>query len=386
MKRKIAHIITNLTLGGAQENTIYTFLNHDRSRYEVFLLTGYDCSFGGKNYLERLEGTGNIILVKGLSNSFNPLKDIAALVQIYIFLKKNEIDIAHTHSSMAGILGRIAAKSAGVHTIIHTVHGWSFHDRMSKGRRRLYVLLERMMARFSSKLITVSDLDAAKGLGERIGTPGLYVTIRSAIDFDRFRNYDCHFVNSLRDKYEGKRIIGTIGRLTEQKNILDFVRIAQKLLEKRNDLHFIIVGDGPQRKTVEKFIGNCGLQEHIILVGTRYDIQNFMHTFDVLVLTSLWEGLPRVIPEAMYCGVPVVANNVDGVAEIIENGVNGFATAPYDLDGSCHSIERLLDDIEYRGRIIKNAHGTVCLEYDAQIMVRKIEQLYEYILKEKNFI
>lgn len=385
-KTRVVHIITKLTLGGAQENTIYTYFNHDRSKFEVFLLAGADDRYGGQWFTEKLEKDEHVCFIKGLSNSFNMIIDIKIILQIYFFLRINKIDVVHTHSSKAGVLGRIAAKAAGVPAIVHTVHGWSFHERMKKCRKKIYIYLERLAARLCDMLITVTVMDIEKGLKEHIGNRGKYMTIRSGIDFKRFDEYDRNKVKQMKSACGGKKIIGTVGRISEQKNLSDFIYISKKLMEKRDDLYFVIVGDGPDSNKISDLIKTYKLEQHIMLMGTRHDIQDFMHTFDVLVLTSLWEGLPRVIPEAMYCGVPVVANNVDGVAEIIENDVNGFSTVPYDLDGSCLSIERLIDDGECRDRIVKNAHLTICFEYDAQIMVNEIEQLYENILQRKNFI
>jgi glycosyltransferase involved in cell wall biosynthesis len=140
------------------------------------------------------------------------------------------MDIVHTHSSKAGILGRIAAKLAGVPVIIHTVHGWSFHDKMSRFKKKLYVSLERLASGFCDRMIAVTNLDIEKGLAEGIGSRPKYVIIRSGIDFGKFQNYDREKVSQFKNIYNGKKIIGTVGRLSEQKNLLDFLRIAKMLI------------------------------------------------------------------------------------------------------------------------------------------------------------
>lgn len=383
MRKKVVHIITRLTLGGAQENTIYTFINHDRNKYDVFLIAGGDESYGGSDYLKQLKDKENLILIKELRNSINPIQDIKALFRIYSILKKNCIDIVHTHSSKAGVLGRIAAKAAEVPVIVHTVHGWSFNDFMCKAKYFTYTWIERFAARLCDRLIVVTNRDIDKGLSAGIGTRNRYITIRSGIDFNKFKAFDKRKAENLRAEFGNKKIIGTIGRLSEQKNVHDFIHIAERLLKHRSDIHFVVIGDGPLRGQLEELADSLGLKVNITFMGIRLDTSDIYRTLDILLMTSLWEGLPRVIPEAMYCGVPVVANSIDGVSEIVNDGINGFTTVPYDLKDACDKVERLLDDTKIREMIIKNAYNTIYPEYEAMHMVQQIERLYECILSEK---
>lgn len=382
-KYKVAHIITRLTLGGAQENTVFTFLNHNPDKYDAYLIAGSDQSFGGSIYFERLKNNKKLMVVKEMVNPINPVKDMIALFKLYIFLKRNGIDIVHTHSSKAGVLGRIAARAAGVPVIVHTVHGWSFNDGMGSIKRKVYEWIEQFAAKLCDRLIAVTERDIGKGLAAGIGNRHKYITIRSGIAFEKFKSFNNEKVCNMRAELGNKKIIGTIGRISEQKNLLDFVNIAEKLINKRKDLKFVILGDGPLRAQLQEFIDRKGLKNDIELLGVRSDINDLYYVLDILLMTSLWEGLPRVIPEAMFCGVPIVANSVDGVSEIIADGINGFTTLPHDLEDACGKIERLIDDAELRESVVKSAYNTAYPEYDAQLMVRKIEKLYEDILSEK---
>lgn len=379
-KKKVAHIITRLTLGGAQENTVFTFMNHNREKYDAYLIFGGDESYGGSIYKNNLNNNKNLILIKEMANSINPIKDLKAFIKIYGFLKKNRMDIVHTHSSKAGVIGRIAAKAAGVPAIVHTVHGWSFNKSMNIAKRQIYIWIERIAARFCDRLITVANKDIDKGLAAGIGYRNKYLTIRSGIDFSEFKNMDKEKAGRIRAGFGNKKIIGTIGRISKQKNLFDFVRIAKIFVSCREDVHFVIIGDGPQRKQLEEYSRSLGLCGHITFMGVRQDIIDLYGVIDVLLMTSLWEGLPRVIPEAMFCGVPVVANSVDGVPEIVKDGMNGFTTKPNDLEDVCRKLEKLLDDINLREAIIKNAYDTAYPEYGAHNMVRQIESLYDGII------
>lgn len=381
--KKVAHIITKLDLGGAQENTIFSYYHHDRRRYKVYLVAGLDKDTKFNRYYDQFREDKNVYIIHKLSNSINLLNDIKGIINIYKVLKENKIDIVHTHSSKAGVLGRIAAKFAKTPVIIHTVHGWSFHNHMSKLRRKIYITIEKLCEKFTDKIITVTNLDIEKGLLEKIGDKNKYITIRSAIDFNKFESPNTKKINNIKNKYEGKKIVGTICRLSEQKNPLDFINIAKLLTNKRNDLHFIIIGDGPLRKEVEDYIDENRLDRFITLMGRKTDISDLIYVFDVFLLTSLWEGLPRVIIESMYCKIPVVANNVDGIAEIIENGLNGFTTKPHDLEEAVYKIEKILDDKNTREVFMEKAYKRVNPEFNANNMVLQIENLYEEIIKKK---
>lgn len=380
VKWKIAHILTRLTLGGVQENTLYCLNNHDRSKYETYLVTGTDNSFGGKEYLNSITEYTEICEISSLQNKIHPLSDLRAFIALCRFIKCKGVDIVHTHSSKAGILGRFAGRLMGTRIVVHTVHGWSFHEHMDPVHKKFYIVLERVAAFFCDRLITVTNQDIKKGLREGIAVLEKYATIRSGIDFTKFTAGDYCEEDRLPRILQGKKIIGTVGRLSEQKNPLDFLKIAKELLKKRQDVHFIVIGDGPLRNQAEDYIRANGLGKSVTLLGVRSDVFILLHRFDVFLLTSLWEGLPRVILEAMYCKVPVVANNVDGVAEIIKNGENGFSQQPFDLLSACNYIEQLLDNENLRKTITENAFNTVFPEYGAQYMVRKLEDLYESIM------
>ena len=377
----VLHIITKLTMGGAQETVFYYYDNLDRSRFEVFLLAGKEREFQSKNLLEKLSKDIHFNTIENLQNKINIVQDLKTIFEIYRFLKKNPVDIVHTHSAKAGILGRIAAWLAGVKVIVHTVHGWSFHHKMWWIAKFIYILLEKLTAKVSDKLITVTKMDIEKGLRNGIGTSEKYITIRSGINFSIFDKPNWALIDKFKEKFKGKKIIGSIGRLSIQKNYSDYLKIVKKLCLQRIDLHFVIVGDGELRQQLEQEIKQLGISDNITLLGLCTDIEVVLRSFDIFLLTSLWEGLPRVLPEAMYCKTPVVAYGVDGILEIIDNDVNGFVIKPRDIDGACTYIKQIIDDTALRERIINNALNTV-EDYSAQKMLRETEELYTQLMKE----
>jgi glycosyltransferase involved in cell wall biosynthesis len=249
----------------------------------------------------------------------------------------------------------------------------------------MFVALEQITARITDKLIVVSPLNTEKGLADHIATPDKYVTIRSGIDLDRFGNPG-------RPRHEVRRelgipsnvpVVGTVTRLSDQKAPLDFVAAAGTVAERRPDVHFVVVGDGPLRDDVEAEIAARHLSGSIHVTGLRRDVPDLMHSFDVFALSSLWEGLPRVLPQAMAAGLPIVATAVDGNAEAVTDGVNGFLTPPADPEAFADALLRLLDDPEL-AREFGEAGLEMVGEFGARKMVQDIEALYQELLAQRS--
>jgi len=174
--------------------------------------------------------------------------------------------------------------------------------------------------------------------------------------------------------------VGTVSRLSRQKNPLDFVRLAAQVKKNIPAVKFLFVGDGPLRAETEALIRELHLEQDIILAGLRMDVPDLLRVMDIFTLTSLWEGLPRVIPQAMVAGLPVVANNVDGNAEIIRDGINGFLTPPGNIALMAERIVRLLEDRPLNEAIARKGRETALREFSLQDMVKKIETLYDDLL------
>jgi glycosyltransferase involved in cell wall biosynthesis len=324
-----------------------------------------------------------LTILSSLVREVNPLKDIAALVALTHLVKRGRYHVVHTHSSKAGILGRWAARLAGVPIIVHTVHGWGHHDRQHPLVRRTYILLERIAQRITDRLIVVSPRNTEKGLADGIATSRKYVIIRSGIELDRFR-LPARPRPAVRAEVgipPESAVVGTVTRLSPQKAPLDFVGAAAQVAAQRPDVHFVIVGDGPLRAEVEARVSDLGLTGRVHLTGLRRDVPDLLHSFDVFALTSLWEGLPRVLPQAMAVGLPIVATAVDGNAEAVTDGLNGFLTPGGDPQAMADALLRLLDDPALRQKM--GWAGRIRVEeFDVRKMVRDIAALYEALLTE----
>ena len=385
-RTRVLHIITRLIIGGAQENTMLTADLLAPDRYDVDVVSGPQTGSEG-SLIEEVRARGVPLTIEpNLVREVNPVKDLLALLALYRHIRGGRYAVVHTHSGKAGILGRWAAWLAGLigprPVIIHTVHGWSHHERQHPLARRFFILLEQTTAPITDKLIVVSPLNTEKGLRDNIASPEKYVTIRSGIDLDHFRHPDrpCEAVRDELGIPLDAPVIGTVTRLSEQKAPLDFVAAAARVAEQRPDAHFVMVGDGPLRDEVEAEIATHGLDERVHLTGLRRDIPDLMHSFDIFALSSLWEGLPRVLPQAMAAALPIVATAADGNAEAVSEGVNGFLTPPGDPDAFAAALLELLDDPDLADRM-GQAGLEMVDEFGARKMVRDIEALYAELLE-----
>ncbi len=384
-KSKILHIITRLIVGGAQENTLLTSQILSKNNWEVDIISGPQT--GPEGSLERYARINLLPLIyePNLVRKIHPLKDMISFWRLFRLIRTGKYPVVHTHSSKAGIIGRWAAWLARVQVIIHTVHGWGFTEYQKPIVQWLYKFLERVTLRITDKLIVVTKLDINKGLEAGIGSSDDYELIRSGIELQRFASpkKSRKAVHKELGIPLEAIVIGTVTRLSPQKAPLVFVKAAQLIATEYQNAHFVIVGDGPLRGEIEALIHEFGLGEQIHLTGLRSDVPDLLSAFDIFTLSSLWEGLPRVLPQAMAAGLPIVASAIDGSKEIIQDHVNGRLFPPGDYDAMARAILSLIENPEIARQMVLNGHQTV-REFDVNLMVDKIADLYVKSLKWKN--
>ncbi len=381
---RVLQVITRLIVGGAQETVMLVAATLDPTRFDASVISGPQTGPEGSLQEQVRERGVPLTIEPALVREISPVKDTLALIRLTRFIQRGRYDIVHTNSSKAGILGRWAAWLAGVPTIVHTVHGWAHNDRQHLLVRRFYIFLEQITQFITDRLIVVSPRDTEKGLADSIASPEKYVTIRSGIELDRFRqpSRPRKAVQAELGIPVDAAVVGTVTRLSPQKAPLDFVAAAARVAARRPNVHFVIVGDGPLRAEVQAQIATEDLTARFHLTGLRRDVPDLLHSFDVFALTSLWEGLPRVLPQAMAAGLPIVATAVDGNAEAVEDGVNGFLTPPGDPRMLAAALLRLLDDPTLAAQI--GAAGRErSTEFSARKMVDDIAALYETLLVER---
>jgi len=391
---KVCHIITKLELGGAQQNTLYTVKTLDRKKFTPLLITGLEgilIEEANRYYHVRKYYLSDLI------RKIRPVKDLRALYKIWRILRREKREtpriplIVHTHSSKAGILGRWAAKCAGVSWIIHSIHGFGFHNYQSSLARWTFIVLERITAKITTHFIAVSVTNIETGIRLGLFSRSRVSLIRSGINIARFQNFCNQPAPDLRESREKKlqelqiplhkKVIGMIACFKPQKAPLDFVQAMRIIADTIPDVHAIMIGDGVLRPQIEAMIARCHLETVISLLGWRTDIPELLSLCQLLVLTSLWEGLPRVCPQAMAVGIPIVATNVDGIPEAVHDGVNGFLVQPGDMQKLAEKIVCLLNNPDIAQSMGKQGQKMV-EEFDIRRMVQQQEALYHSLISE----
>ena len=376
-KINLLFVITQLELGGAQKQLLSLIKDINRQRFNIFLITAkrgilLDDALS-------IEGV-KVNTSRWLQPAINPLKDVLALGTIYHFIRQNNIDIVHTHSSKAGIIGRWAGKLAGVGNIVHTVHGWSFHDYQNPFMYRFSVFLEILTGKITDKFIVVSNYDKEKGLSRHIGKSNNYQLIKYSINFEEFKKSpDSSIRNGIRKELgikENTPLVGMVSCLKPQKSPLDYIRVAALVSKAHPEVKFILVGDGILRKKVEYLIERYSLKEKITLLGWRKDISALLSAMDIFVLTSLWEGLPVIVLEALISQKPVVITDTGGVSEVVKQGTSGFLVAPGEVKSIAENIIELIKNKQLRTELEKNACEAVDSNFDIRTVLDQTQDLY----------
>ena len=392
-KSKILHLITHLGVGGALDNTLLTIEGLPRDSYEVHLAAGELVARDGySDWQERgSSAADSFIRIPDLIRPVRPWRDARAVKQLTALMKQQQYQIVHTHCSKAGVLGRIAARRAGVPIVVHTYHafGWQvlrngkceswLRRPLSALKKRFYVSLERYAASLSDSLVTVAEINKQQALEQRLAPAEKFRTIYSGIDLDKFLLPISREQTIARLGLDAEKpIVGMIGRLTIQKAPLDFVAAAKLVLRKHPDTQFIICGEGPLRTEVEQAIGD---EARIKILGFRNDVPDILAALDLLVVSSLWEGLGRSLTEAVIVGVPVVATAVDGIPELVTHGETGLLSAPADPRQLANNIDWVLSNRAEAKAMAVRAQAQVQRDFCASRMVSKIDELYRELLR-----
>lgn len=375
----VCHIITKLELGGAQKITLRTMAHLDRSKFIPVLIVGGEAGELDAD-AARIVGT-ELYRVPSLVRAIHPIQDVKALFSLTRLLGKIRPTIVHTHSSKAGILGRWAARLAGVPVIVHSVHGFGFTPTQHPLLKQCLIFLERWSSAFTQWVFTDSEANRQQGIALGLFTKDRSTMLPPGIDL--------HAIRAVRIDRDDKRrslgldplrpLIGMVAPFKPQKSPLDFVRVALRVCRQRSDAHFVMVGDGELRQAVEEEICRLGLAQSITLTGWRRDVPEIMKCLDVFLLTSGWEGLPRVYLEALSCGVPAVGTCVDGAAEVVIDGVNGFLKEPGDIAGLTDRVLWLLNHPEEAK--VMGVQGMLLSEkFDCYEVVRQQEYRYDWLV------
>ena len=381
---RIAHVITRLIVGGAQENTLLSCEGQHARGHYVTLLTGPSEGPEGSLMARAAAGGYRVVVVPELVRNLRPAADAAATVRLARLLRDLRPDVVHTHSSKAGILGRIAARLAGVPGVVHTIHGLAF-TAGGPVANAAYAAAELAAAPLAGRIVCVADAMAEQSLARGIGRPGQYVTVHSGMDLAPFLDPpvprpEVRQRLGLDDRHV---VVGTIARLFDKKGHDDLIALAPDLCRDFPDLRFLWVGDGSLRPRLERDIADAGLTDRFVLAGLvpPEQIPELAGAMDVLAHPSRREGLARALPQGSLAGCPVVTYAIDGNAEALVEGQTGHAVRPFDVATLGRRLRELMADADRRRRM--GAAGRVFARdrFAAATMVDGLERVYADVLR-----
>lgn len=373
---RVTHIITRLIVGGAQENTLSTVIGlRQIPGTEVDFISGP--TSGPEGSLE--SQAGNLIIVPELVRNIHPLKDWQALQQLERILRKQKPDVVHTHSGKAGILGRLAAKRAGVPLIIHTIHGPSFGKFQGALSNFIFRTAEKYAARFTTHFVVVADAMRDQYLAAGIGKSAQYTKIFSGFALEPFL--------AAKNDPELRRqlgiapddfVIGKIARLFKLKGHDDLFAVAPEMVRQNPKIKFLFIGDGEWRARFEDLAKNQGMQKRFIFAGLvpPSAVPKYTGIMDALAHLSLREGLPRAVPQALAAGKPVVVYDCDGAREACLDGQTGFLIQPGDLAALKKRLLQLADDPALCDKMGRTGQDFVRENFPVEKMARDIYNLY----------
>ena len=381
---RIAHVITRLIVGGAQENTVSSVLGlRQKPDVSVTLLSGP--TQGSEGSLEsKLQAIpGLLAIVPDLIRAVHPWRDLQAWRQLHLWFRTHRPDLVHTHSGKAGILGRLAARRAGVPVIVHSIHGPSFGPFQGRLANQIFTAAERRAARVTDHFIVVADAMRDQYLQAGIGTPELYTRIFSGFDLEPF-------LHSRRDPELAAQlglrptdfVVGTIARLFQLKGHDDFFAAGAELCRRIPHLKLLFVGDGPWRDKFTTLAAQGPLCGRVVFTGLvpPTEVCRYVGLMDALAHLSRREGLPRAIPQALAAGKPVVAYDCDGAREACLEGETGFLLAPGDLNALVNRLGMLADEPQRRAQFGQTGQAWVRDRFTLRRLVDDQYELYQKLL------
>jgi glycosyltransferase involved in cell wall biosynthesis len=382
---KVLHIHTLPIISGSGLNTYLSMKGMNKAAYKADLA----CAPGGK-LIDLVQGQGmKVIPFKNLVQPLRPVKDVLILIDLIRFLKKERYHIVHTHNSKAGFVGRLAAKLAGVPVIVHTVHGFAFHDREPAWRQMLFRNVERLASQWCDRMIFISQPLIEWALHERIVDHQKVLKIYSGIELTHFHPVTENEKKSLRRKWgirEESAVIGIVSKLWDGKGHEILIRAFKKLKEEINDAVLAIVGEGYLHGKLVNLVHRLGLADAVIFTGFQMDVSEIIATFDVAVLPSYFEGMGRVLLEAMAMEKPVVASRVGGIPDLVHDGVNGILVTPGAIPELKSGLLKILRNPVMAIEMGKEGRKRIKEEFNVDSMVQSIERVYHELLQKKGII
>jgi len=368
-KIRVLEMIDAPTLGGGQVHLLTLARHLDKSLFDVAIAAS-----GGGPLEEEARAAGLAFVPVPVRKSLTG-RVARAIADI---LRARGIDILHTHGGVAGLAGRRGAMRAGTPVIVHTIHGIHYLHYRNPALRQMFVLLERRQSRATDAVIFVSRADYDRGTRLRLAPQAKMRLIRNGVEppaDDGLEGERRRAALRAALKLDGP-VVGAISRLHRQKGVIHLLAAAPEILRRHPEAKIVVAGGGPLERELRRFVTRLGLDRRVLLLGERADALDLLALFDVLVLPSLWEGLPLVLLEAAALGKPVVASDIDGVREVLRDGATGLLVPPARPAAIAAALAGLLDDPGLAARLGAAARAEIPPEFTLERMVKETSNLY----------
>lgn len=368
---KLFYVITMSNWGGAQAHLYDLVKNAINQKNECVVVLGEPGELA-----DRLKELGvKIIILKSLKREINVVQDMKCVFALTRILLNEKPDLIHAHSSKAGIIARIAAKLTST-PVVFTAHGWAFTEGVSEKKRKLFILIEKSIARFTNKIICVSEYDRQLAIQNKVAEPTQLITIVNGVEVSKGK------LNNNIEVNNGRIKIIMVARFSSQK---DYETLTLALSEVKGDFEALYVGEGELQFQIKELVKEKKLDQKINFLGMRKDVLELLEKSDIFVLSSNYEGLPISIIEAMSKSLPIVASDVGGIKELVEDGETGYLIGKKDYTGLAEKLQFLLDHPEERKKMGQASYQKYENEFSLALMLEKTFSVYHEVLqKNKN--
>lgn len=382
-EKKILIVITLFSIGGATETVISLASGFKKRGFHVDIVTGPPLPNEGNMFTEAKNAGLSVIVLKELIRDIHPLYDFRALKFLITLIKKNNYSIVHTHSSKAGVLGRVAAWITNVPVIIHTIHGLPYHDYQHKVLTLSYILMEKLCALISSKIVSVTHAIVKNCVKNKIAPFDKFVVIRSGFSMNNYK-INNELRSQIRKRYgfiDTDIVAGIISRIAPLKGHEFIIDLATKTQHVLPHLRFLLVGDGELASNLKNEVISRHLSQNVFFCGmvAPDEIPKMINAMDFVIHPSLREGLARVLPQSIIMNRRVLTFNLDGVEEVIVNGVSGYKIEIGNVDALFEQCIKLCQE-EIGKNIDERFRQSLVYEFDSSTMVEQHVNLYSSFL------
>ncbi|AST58540.1 glycosyl transferase family 1 [Thermoanaerobacterium thermosaccharolyticum] len=353
---------------------------------KYFQNKGYEVHVATKlgNMQNELKGISVICHNIDFSRSPYSLNNFKALKQLVNIMKRNKYLLVHVHTPVGAFLGRLAAKLTNTKPVIYTAHGFHFYKGGPLKNWIIYYTMEKIAAHWTDGIITINkeDFEYAKKFKIRVKN-GVYIVHGVGVDIKKYYINNIKLRKDYRKRYlsatDNDVIIICIGEINKNKNQMQLIKSIQRILKEKNNVYALIIGDGSERKNLQKYIKDNELEKNIKILGFRSDIPELLNASDIIGLFSYREGLGKCLMEGMAAGLPIIATDTKGARELVNDGYNGFLVPVYDIDKTVDTIKKLADDKELRTKMGSEGRKII-QDYSIDKVLKEMDEIYSLYL------